>query len=318
MSGFDVRIRVGISLMIEVLALNAESGEIIMEVRQKLVYGICVFFGLLNCTAGVSQATDLFIYSSKLWEKVEEPVHYEEHYFEVEHLFNDKMFLDIFKGHVVNVTDFHIVDYNNDGHWDIAYDGLLNPSDGRQLIFFRGVCQDWCGYYKLDKHLFGELEYVKLNSGNQFEFKVTDNPDCDRNSVIEETFVIKNKLEECVFQLVDKTARLVWTKVPSENGRTGKFEVQNEHYKLRTHPVFEDRSVESPFVQNVLGNVIAEYPKGSTGVFLAEKKDVIGRLWFYVLMDNNLKPESDLVNQGRNSQQQAKYYGWMSAKYLKY
>lgn len=288
-----------------------------MKVHQKSVYLVCLIVGLFNASFGVSQQTDGFIYSSKRWEKVEEPVHYEEHYYEVEHLFNDKGFLEIFRGFVVNVADFHIVDYNNDGHWDIVYDGLLNPSDGRQVIFFRGVCHDWCGYYELDIHLFGDLEYVILNSGNQFEFKITDHPDCDRNSVIEEKFVIKNKFDSCTFELIEKTARLVWTKVPEVFDHATKFEVQNEHYKLRTHPVFEDRSVNSPFVQNVLGNVVAEYPKGSKGVMLAEKKDVFGRMWWYVLMDNETNPESDLINQGRNTQEQAKYYGWMSAKYLR-
>jgi len=92
------------------------------------------------------------------------------------------------------------------------------------------------------------------------------------------------------------------------------FKVSSEKYNLRLSPEID--STTDYFGRDFYGNEIAEYPKGSLGYALAEKKDSSGRIWWFVLMTNNIIPIRSFYPRWEGAP--IKYFsiGWMSSKYL--
>ena len=66
----------------------------------------------------------------------------------------------------------------------------------------------------------------------------------------------------------------------------------------------------------MIGNIIAEYPKNSEGIALAEEIDQTGKKWWFVLMYNNITPLNTVLYHGNNNESPYFSYGWMSHNFL--
>ena len=94
------------------------------------------------------------------------------------------------------------------------------------------------------------------------------------------------------------------------------FKTITEEYKLRLEPFINDTSTSS-YPELVQGNTIAIYPKESLGYALSQQQDDTGRIWWFVIMKNNLKPISSVMYSGFYENDDYYSCGWMSSRFLK-
>ena len=91
--------------------------------------------------------------------------------------------------------------------------------------------------------------------------------------------------------------------------------VTQPRYILRLTPEIDDttRNRIWPY-DEPRGNAIAEYGPGAMGRAYAEERDRTGRVWLFVLMD--LAPPPTRFPGGDPPEAPARYFGWMSSRYL--
>lgn len=117
------------------------------------------------------------------------------------------------------------------------------------------------------------------------------------------------------YRLQKKIKEFYGLAIPDQRMRPRRFTVKNDKYKLRESPVINEKYDEYASGlegQPVYGNSIAEFKKGSQGVAIAEKPDGTGRVWWFVIMDEDAKTEKNRFNDDQN----ASKAGWMSSRYL--
>lgn len=115
------------------------------------------------------------------------------------------------------------------------------------------------------------------------------------------------EINECVYYLDTEIPEVFDIKIP--------FKVINDKYRLRTKPEIDNGDSKNDF-----GNIIGEFATNDSGIALAESKDETGRIWWFVMMYNNISKDKsyfhiDNDNSGYHRKKQV--YGWMSSKYLK-
>ena len=94
------------------------------------------------------------------------------------------------------------------------------------------------------------------------------------------------------------------------------FIVKNDKYRLRSEPKIDNVEIKPPYK---LGNLIAEFAEGDTGYALAEKKDETGRIWWFVIMDNNIKKDWNVylhTDHEYENQRNMKVFGWISSRFV--
>lgn len=118
------------------------------------------------------------------------------------------------------------------------------------------------------------------------------------------------------YKLVKSVSEYGNITLPDKTMPTKRFVVMNDKYKLRQHPVIDDKynELDSDFERMpVYGNTLAKFLKGSKGEAIAEKEDEIGRVWWFVIMDADAKVEYNRFHDDANEYKA----GWMSSRFLK-
>lgn len=106
------------------------------------------------------------------------------------------------------------------------------------------------------------------------------------------------------------------TEIPSKLIYPIPFVITEAKYRLRESPIIIDsldNEKSSRENRKVFGNILAEYPKGCTGLTFAEHKGADGRIWWFVIMDKSDSLSYDRFYGGSRTYK----CGWMSSKYLK-
>lgn len=94
------------------------------------------------------------------------------------------------------------------------------------------------------------------------------------------------------------------------------FIVTMDTYKLRQSPIIDDVEIKGSYKS---GNLIAEFTKGDIGYAYASKEDETGRIWWFVIMENNIKKDWTIYNHcddKSDNYKNMKVCGWMSSRYL--
>jgi hypothetical protein len=203
------------------------------------------------------------------------------------------------------LSSFYLCDINNDDLTDIIYYGwgisvpqfkiMLRNRNNFDTIF-EDECIVLLDFKKKDSNII--IKYHRTGcGGNDVEF--VDN------------MIINKNLETSEWKcLSDKAYFYSYTLLPKSKEFEKRFVVINEIYNLRLTPEIKD------------DNIQAVFKKGDKGTALSSLKDETGRVWWFVIMDNNIdKPESnfDFVESEFMSPQKArdkKWYGWISSRYL--
>jgi len=116
---------------------------------------------------------------------------------------------------------------------------------------------------------------------------------------------LEYKLEKRIMQFKGMT-------VPSTRMASVFFKVKHDKYSLRSSPEIIDQPSEVFRGEMFIGNIIAEFPKGSRGEAIAEHRDKTGRVWWFVLMDKNATTTINHFYDDKDSYKM----GWMSSRYL--
>ena len=104
------------------------------------------------------------------------------------------------------------------------------------------------------------------------------------------------------------------TKEPSNFIDKIHFTTINPEYKLRATPKIESTFDQWP--EKFDGNTVALYPEGSKGIAIAKETDETGRIWWFVIMENNLNPVKSIMY-NNNDPGDTRSLGWMSSRYVK-
>ena len=224
----------------------------------------------------------------------------------LEHIFktyaSDKEFYDWFS----------IIDFNHDGIDDIYYFGY-SGAESKAVRFFECKCN---GQFEKVFDVFGKMVSCNINDKKtNLIITVFDYPCCAGYVNVVEKYFFKQDNNKSTAILFSKEAHLDDTVFPKQLFEKAiSFKTKNEKYKLRYEPKIKDEGKDEH--TDIIGNIIAEYPKNSKGIALAEEIDQTSRKWWFVLMYNNITPLSTALYDGNNNESPYFSYGWMSNNFL--
>jgi len=273
---------------------------------------VCLLFliGLIEVTSGFSQVPTFLIKNDFNWEFWEKK-YPEKQKLDIIKNVDDELFesLNASSYHSLesDIDNFHFIDFDSDGDYDIIYCGFVGSESDGTMIFRN---QDGIYFKILD--LFGKVvEISRSFPVEPVSFKIIDYPCCEENTFNVESYVPFVNEKVIDYKLSNKLAYVRKTKFPNKSNSYRKlFKVKNEKYLLRSSPTIDNESNEG------IGNVVAEYTTGATGYALAEASEETGRVWWFVVMINDVKPKNSQFSKGNNNNFPSFYLGWMSSRFL--
>jgi hypothetical protein len=207
---------------------------------------------------------------------------------------------------------FHLrsVDLNNDQLADIIYQG---PHMGEGSVF-RIFIQTKTGFQVVFNNRQG---IVKVDwKGNLLDkIYVRDWGCCaDPN--------LTNSVYQVSYTGTIPNFKLIWESVELESFVTKpkfhfspkRFEIENEKYKLRANPWIDDKTANEYL--GITGNTIGILKKGFQGTAYASIEDETGRIWWYVLIDEDFELEETYINY-QYHEFKPHLIGWISSRYVK-
>jgi len=211
-----------------------------------------------------------------------------------------------------NLQNYHVIDFNSDGFYDIIYTGFLG-GENEGVIFFQNYDNDI-----LIEELFKYGSIIELWRDYDFSplnFKLFDFSCCGGIMGSIETYLPTSSNELGFhYELSYKLNFIQGTKFPNEFDISPLlFNIAKEGQQLRCTPIIEDIELND---YTLYGNVIAEYSIGTKGMALASKKDSEGRSWWFVVIFDNSIPIRTKFNQG-NNEGPYNSFGWMRNEFLK-
>ncbi len=205
--------------------------------------------------------------------------------------------------------EIRAVDLNNDKFADIIYQGpymgegsiihiFIQNESGFQKVFTtqQGIVKvDWKGEH-LDKL------YIK-------DWGCCADPNLT-NSVYQVSYYENVPTFELIWKSVE--LRSFITK-PKHVFTAKKFEIANQKYKLRANPWIDDETA-NEFLE-ITGNTIGILKKGDKGTAYAAHEDKTGRIWWYVLIDNEYELEDTYINY-ESHKFKPHLVGWVSSRFI--
>jgi len=183
----------------------------------------------------------------------------------------------------------------------------------RTIIFKK----DSVGSYHKVFDKFGELiNIIKHDSFVPISLVLKDIECCGSNQIVYEIYNLVKLHGKSEYILSAKYSSYRETELPKDSFVSPRlFEVKNEKYFLRLNPYIETSNKYEEDL-HIDGNIVQIYKSKSKGYAIAEEKDSTGRIWWFVIMMNNLDIKGTLSEGGNN---EIKNYsiGWMSSRYLK-
>ncbi len=215
----------------------------------------------------------------------------------------------------INSSHFIFTDFNNDQQLDvIIYYPKPSSEEGWEICILVKEEKE----YRILLHEVGNLNIVKREtplSPFYFQFFSVKNSGWPYTEAINE-FLLYSKNGQ-----VESTRNtfLVYEDViiPKQKEFFIPFLITQEKYRLRTSPEIIDGTMRN---SNELGNVIGEYTKGDYGYAFADSTDNTGRVWWFVLMVNNIvKDNKEFAHIDKNEKLKtdSKTFGWISSRFVR-
>ena len=204
-----------------------------------------------------------------------------------------------------DLEKFHLIDIDSDNDLDLVFCGWSGAESKFTEI-----------YLNIDNKLhqkysrFGEIKSIKKIDDNSYSFSFFLDGCCgdyEYRQITEQLNFTNNKIDS---NLIDLKIGHEETPIPTKMFKDKiDFTVTKEKYYLRVTPEIDTINYFYPGDAPPT-NIYQKYTTGDKGIALGEKKDKTGRVWWYVLMNENSK------NKDYDSDFLPKYYGWMSSRYL--
>jgi hypothetical protein len=208
------------------------------------------------------------------------------------------------------VDDFHFIDLDDDEDLDLLFTGW----SGAEPVCVR-VYGNINGKYQEVFEAYQEIVTIEFTDKKLARILIHDPGCCAAYIEFDEDYSFQVNKDDFKYRITNRTALLYRTEEPKDRFDSPiNFEVLNDKYYLRLTPKID--TVDQVFAEDMqVDNVIAEFKKGTRGQAYAEKKDSVGRIWWFVEIDPRHKPmKSFFYDIGEKP---TKLKGWMSSNYLK-
>ena len=230
----------------------------------------------------------------------------------LESVYEIEMFGEFKENELVTDRNFHFVHINEDELVDIIYYGFAGTESNR-TIFLKNTGNS----FKILIDLFGEIVTLEKDPNTKsLLFHVVNYPCCAGYTNHAEKYSYYYKTNKLL--LDRKIAFIKGTEFPEKKTIKKNFETINELYRLRTNPVVNNNVNDKYSTPHEgVGNIIAEFEKGTKGTALAESVDETGRVWWFVIILKYSKTKSSVFHDGDNTEESYEFVGWMSSRYVK-
>ncbi len=206
-----------------------------------------------------------------------------------------------------NHDAFHFTDANSDSELDVIFNGPVGNSDG-VIVFIKAGST-----YIVSNTLGGEIiEIERSRLSGLLLFKILQNPCCPAEEQYRLIAHLSTRPNDVKLLTSVEYSYKRNTELPDTFFSPKPFVTTRTHYNLRAQPRIDSKS--NDWTESIGGNVVAIYPVGSIGKAIAEKVDEKGRLWWFVVMENNLQPTKSLLVYKKPTNMSM---GWMSQRFLK-
>jgi hypothetical protein len=209
--------------------------------------------------------------------------------------------------------NIHIIDINGDNKTDIIYQGP-NGGESDDVIFLLNTGNKYNRVFESAGHI---LELVRDSTTKCLNFLLHEYPCCADDENFYKEYVCEKANNGIAYKLKSVCGWIDGMSFPSKIDSSGKvkFETILDVYNLRLTPFIDDE-IHQVMGDTIKGNIIAQYPKGSIGMKVADSVDKQGKVWWFVKMQNNKIPKNNrLVNPTGENYYWS--YGWMSSVFLR-
>lgn len=205
----------------------------------------------------------------------------------------------------------HVIDLNNDGLKDVIFDGLSGGEPRLISIYINKG-----GYFD---NVFDEYQQISNMEFNQGILSRLQIKDWDCCAGINETYrlydvaYVNNKF---IFKPIEAYRYLKTTDLPSKYwSETKTVRILNDNYNMRLSPKIDNTTEYYFELKPQLGNIIAQLPKRSIAVALAESIDETGRVWYFVAVPPFIRIRNSRI---LDFDDEIKSYkcGWISSRYV--
>lgn len=264
----------------------------------------------------------VFLYSSSLiaqspvlvgdefsWQKYERPVDFADKQKVISTI--DHWIIDFLKSYPFSyiedeelVGNFHFLDFSGDGSEDIIYYG---PSGSEPFVTV--FLQNSEGTYHESLAVYGSItELWRPFPFSPYQVKIVEAGCCDNPFTCYSNYIPKAQESKLNYVLQNRVCYSDDLLFPKSTSISKLFKTTNPTYTLRASPYIPSEKGED------VDNIVATYPQGSEGLAISESVDSTGRVWWFVVMKNNLGFESsEIYEEDKTSFYQC---GWMSSRYL--
>jgi len=227
------------------------------------------------------------------------------------------------------INNFHIIDFNNDGQYDVIYAGFLGKRNNGIILY---ELND--GYCKKPITLLGEIiEIWRSDIWTPISFKIHNYRCCNGYVDFIETYSPQfDKNVRLRYELSSKVAFVHGTLIPTQFYAPKLFRIITDDTPLSITPASSEKLYDyelkdAPVVDKYPykdvhfkydGNIVANFASNATGYMLAERNNYNGDTWYFVMMNTTAKPSmSVFCAAGDNNTHPYKTMGWINSKDLK-
>jgi len=202
-----------------------------------------------------------------------------------------------------NHSAFHFIDLDSDSQLDIVFNGKTTFGDG-VILFLKS------GSAYIQSNVLGgiivEIERSRLSG--HVQFKIQHDPSGEEHYRL----IVNLSIRPNDFKMLTSAeySYKTNTQIPATFFPPKPFITKIE-YNLRAQPKID--ATQNDWIEKIEGNVVAIYPAGSIGKAIAQTTDEKGRVWWFVIMENNLWPNRSLLVYKKPTNMSL---GWMSSKFL--
>ncbi|MEP5612637.1 MAG: hypothetical protein ABJP45_10325 [Cyclobacteriaceae bacterium] len=202
-----------------------------------------------------------------------------------------------------NQSSFHFLDLDSDSQLDIIYNGIIGGGNGVVLFLKSGST------YIQSNVLAGDIVAIERSKlSGHVQFKIQQDPSGEEHYRL----IINLSIRPNDFKMLTSAeySYKTNTQIPSTFFSPKPFTTKIE-YNLRAQPRID--ASPNGWLEKIKGNVVAVYPAGSIGKAIAQTTDKKGRVWWFVIMENNHWPDRSLLVYKKPTNMSL---GWMSKKFL--
>lgn len=205
-----------------------------------------------------------------------------------------------------------VADVDRDGLPDLVYNGHLNAESS---TFF--ILHNTGDKFEKVYSGFGSLVYLSSPNGLEpMSFGLNNYACCDGYTDFYEYIVPERSPEGLSYRSTYRMVIKNNTLLPKKDffSTPIAFETVNPGYLLRSHPEVDNTPHERMDHIPMPGNQVAAFPPGAKGTAIASKTDETGRVWYFVLMNNEKKPSQEVFYHEKGTV--SFRMGWMSSRFL--